>query len=328
MRWPWSRPEIRSSSYADQVVSRLVAAASGSAGDGSALGAVEVASRWWSAGLSSARVTPSSSALAAVTPHVLASVGRALCRSGASVFLIDVRGGRVTLTPCGSWTISGSDDPASWEYLLTLSGPTSTRTVTRESASVLHFRYSADPTRPWIGRSPMSMALDTARVAGLLETATAGELNFVQQQVLTPRRGGGDYMSDTLTPDMMDKIVSAVAEHVGTGAFVIPADVTPQRLGPEPPDSFAELRDRFEHSILSLHGIPPALFAARGNGTASREAYRQILHGLIKPIGALVVEELREKLDPEGRLFPLTHCAQETSWAAPEPSGHSSSPAG
>ena len=149
----------------------------------------------------------------------------------------------------------------------------------------------------------MAMALATARVAGLLETATAGELNFTQQQVLTPRRGtGGDYLTDTLTPDMMDKIVSAVAEHVGTGAFVIPADVTPQRLGPEPPDSFALLRDRFEQSILALHGLPPALVAPGGTGTSAREAYRQVLHGLIKPLGALVAEELQAKLDPDAAL--------------------------
>ena len=301
MRWPWSRPEIRSSSYTGQVVSRLLADASAK-GDGGALGAIETAARWWGAGLGSARVTPSSSALAAITPSVLDTIGRALCRAGESLHVIDVRAGRVTLTPCGAWTISGSDDPGSWEYLCTMSGPTSTRMVTREAASVLHFMYSPDPARPWVGRSPMSMALATARVAGLLENATAGELNFVQQQVLTPRHGGGDYMTDTLTPDMMDKIVSAVAENVGTGAFVIPADVTAQRFGPEPPDSFAELRDRFEHSILSLHGIPPALVAPGGTGTAAREAYRQVLHGLIKPIGALVVEELRSKLDPAAAL--------------------------
>ena len=299
--WPFARPEVREANYTDQVIAQIMASATG-ASDGSALAAIETSARWWGSGLASASVSPVNSALAAITPSVLDTIGRALCRAGASLHVIDVRAGRVTLTPCGAWTISGSDDPGSWEYLCTLSGPTSTRTVTLQAASVLHVRYSPDPARPWIGRSPMAMALDTARVAGSLETATAGELNFVQQQVLTPRHGGGDYTTDTLTPDMMDKIVSAVAENVGTGAFVIPADVTAQRFGPEPPDSFAELRDRFEHSILSLHGIPPALFAPRGNGTASREAYRQILHGLIKPIGALVVEELREKLDPAAEL--------------------------
>ena len=189
VKWPWRRPEVRSANYTDQVVSRLLAAASAK-GDGGALGAIETAARWWGAGLGSARVTPSSSALAAITPSVLDTIGRGLCRAGESLHVIDVRAGRVTLTPCGAWTISGSDDPGSWEYLCTLSGPTSTRTVTRESASVLHVRYSPDPARPWIGRSPMAMALATARVAGLLENATAGELNFTQQQVLTPRAAG------------------------------------------------------------------------------------------------------------------------------------------
>ena len=302
MKWPWRTAGSAAANYTDQVIAQIMASASG-ASDGSALAAIETAARWWGAGLSSAIVKPDNLALRSVSPGVLDSIGRSLCRAGESLHVIDVRAGRVTLTPCGAWTISGSDDPGSWEYLCTLSGPTSTRTVTLQAASVLHVRYSPDPARPWIGRSPMAMALDTARVAGsLLETATAGELNFVQQQVLTPRHGGGDYMTDTLTPDMMDKIVSAVAEHVGTGAFVIPADVTAQRFGPEPPQSFAELRDRFEHSILSLHGIPPALFAARGNGTAAREAYRQLLHGLIKPIGALVAEELQAKLDPAAAL--------------------------
>ena len=49
-------------------------------------------------------------------------------------------------------------------------------------------------------------------------------------------------------------------------------------------------------------GIPPALVAAQGTGTAAREAFRQVLHSLLKPLGALVVEELREKLHPEAAL--------------------------
>ena len=299
--WPWGRTEVRSANFTDQVVAQILASATG-ASDSPAIGAVEVAARWWGSGLASANVTPSALALAAVTPSVLDTIGRALCRSGESLHVIDVQNGRVTLTPTASWTVQGDSDPASWMYLCTLNGPSTSRAITLPAASVLHVRYAPHPASPWRGRSPMAMALATARVAGLLENATAGELNFVQQQVLTPRRGGGDYMTDTLTPDMMDKIVSAVAEHVGTGAFVIPADVTPQRLGPEPPDSFALLRDRFEQSILALHGVPPALVAPGGTGTAAREAFRQLLHGTLRPLGALVVEELRSKLDTAAEL--------------------------
>ena len=278
-------------------------ASAGAASDGSALAAIETAARWWGAGLSSATVRPSSVALAAITPSLLDAVGRALCRSGESLHVIAVREGRVSLTPCGAWTVHGSADPATWRYTATLSGPDATQMVTLDAASVVHVRYAPHPSRPWAGRSPMQMAVDTARAAGLLETATAGELNFTQTQMLTPRRSAGDYgLTDALTPDTIQKIVVAFAEHVSTGAFVIPADVQAQRLGPEPPDSFPLLRDRLENSILSLHGLPPALVAARGTGTALRESFRQVLHSLLKPLGALVVEELRAKLDEDAEL--------------------------
>ena len=49
----------------------------------------------------------------------------------------------------------------------------------------------------------MQMAADTARAAGLLEHRhRARELNFVQKQVLSPRRNQGDYapVDDTGRP--------------------------------------------------------------------------------------------------------------------------------
>ena len=124
MRWPWRGPEVRSANYTEQVVSRLIAAASGAAGDGATLGVVEVCSRWWAAGLASATVQPDNLALRSVTPAVMDSIGRALCRVGESLHVIDVRGGRVMLTPCAQWSVLGDDDPASWRYRCTLSGPT------------------------------------------------------------------------------------------------------------------------------------------------------------------------------------------------------------
>ena len=261
------RAEVRESSYTDMVVARIMASASAGVGDGGALAAIETAARWWGSGLASATVKPDNAALKSVSPLVLDAIGRALCRSGESLHMIAVRGGQVTLTPISLWEVRGSDDPASWTYRCTLSGPDSTRMVTLAAASVIHVRYAPDPARPWAGRSPMQMALDTTRAAGRLEKATSEELNFTQSQMLTPRRSSsGDYgVADSLTPDTIQKIVSAFSEHVNTGAFVIPADVTPQRLGPEPPDSFPLIRDRLENAMYAMHGIPPALVAARGN---------------------------------------------------------------
>ena len=303
MRWSWRRPEVRSANYTEQIVSRLVSAASGAAGDGSALAAIETSARLWGAGLSSATVKPDNVALRSVSPVVLDSIGRSLCRAGESLHVISVRNGRLMLTPCASWTLLGAVDPDSWRYQVILNGPSSSSTITLPAASVLHVRYAPHPSRPWAGRSPMQMAVSTARAAGLLESATSEELNFTQSQMIVPRKSASDYgMADTLTPEMIEKIVDAFAKHTHTGAFVLPADVVPQRLGPEPPDSFALLRDRLENSILSLHGIPPALVAATGTGTALRESFRQVLHSLLRPLGALVVSELREKLDPAAEL--------------------------
>ena len=302
MKWPWSRPEVRSANFSDQVISQILSSAGGSS-DGGALAAIEASARLWGSGLASATVKPSNIALAAITPTILDSIGRNLCRVGESLFMLDVRQGKVSLTPCGQWTVHGNDDPASWIYRLTLSGPDSTRMITLPSASVVHFRYSPHPSRPWAGRGPLTLALDTFRVAGLLESASAGELSFTQKQVLSPRRNPGDYAPvDTLGPETIQKIVDAFSKHVSSDAFVIPADVQAQRLGPEPPDSFALLRDRFESSIYSSCGIPPALLAAQATGTALRESFRQVLHSLLKPLGAIIAEELRAKLDPAADL--------------------------
>ena len=120
-------------------------------------------------------------------------MGRALCRVGESLHMIVVRGGQVTLTPVSLWEVHGSDDPASWTYRCTVSGPDVTRLVTLPAASVLHFRYSPHPSRPWAGRSPLALATATAQAAGRLEKATSEELNFTQQQVLTPRRSQNEY---------------------------------------------------------------------------------------------------------------------------------------
>ena len=46
VKWPWRRPEVREANYTEQVVSRLLAAASAK-GDGGALGAIETAARWY-----------------------------------------------------------------------------------------------------------------------------------------------------------------------------------------------------------------------------------------------------------------------------------------
>ena len=301
MKWPWSRPEVRSSSFTDQVIARIMASASG-ATDGGALAVIETCARWWGSGLASATVKPDNLALRSVTPSILDSIGRNLCRVGESLFMIDVRQGKVSLTPCGQWSVHGTDDPASWFYRVELSGPDTSRTITLPGASVLHVRIAPHPARPWAGRSPVQLAIDTARAAGLLEHALIEEMSFTQKQILSPRRNPGEYGMSDLEPTQLNKIVEAFSAHTGSGAFVVPGDLEPRRLGPEPPDSFPLLREKLENAMYAMHGIPPALVAANANGTAQRESYRQVLHALIKPLGAIVIQEIKEKIDPDAEI--------------------------
>ena len=133
--------------------------------------------------------------------------------------MIDVRQGKVSLTPCGQWTVHGNDDPASWIYRLTLSGPDSTRMITLPGASVLHIRYAPHPARPWAGRSPLTSgrAIPAKAASLLLEHATSEEFSFVQRQLLSPRRNQGDYgMVDSLTPELIAKVVKSFSDHTGS----------------------------------------------------------------------------------------------------------------
>ena len=305
MKWPWRKPEVRSANYTDQVIAQIMSHASG-ASDGGALAVIEASCRYWGAGLASATVKPDNVALKSVTPSVLDTIGRALCREGESLLAIAVRNGQVTLTPVSLWEVHGSDDPTTWTYRCTLSGPDVTRMVTLDAAAVLHFRYSPSASRPWAGRSPVALSLDTARAATRLENATSEELNFTQQQVLTPRRNQSDYgLADSLTPETIQKIVSAFAEHVHTGAFVIPADVQAQRLGPaKSPDSFrVDPGPPRKLDVRHARNTARAWSHAQGTGTAARrERFRQVLHSLLKPLGAIIAEELRAKLDPAAAL--------------------------
>ena len=79
-------------------------------------------------------------------------------------------------------------------------------------------------------------------------------------------------------------------------------DFTPKRLGANPPDALASLRSDTASAILGACGIPPALFDARVDGTAQREAVRRFYAGTVQPMARKIETELTAKLDAEVRL--------------------------
>ena len=309
MRWPWSKTENRQSggSYTDAIVSLIQARASGgSVGEPGAIAALEIASGLWSRAFAAAEL---SSPIPAVTPSVLASIGRSLVRTGQSLWAIDVLHGEIVLTPAASWDIAGGSSPASWRYRLDRAGPSGTETRIYPSASVLSFLYAPEPERPWTSPSPLGYARQTGRLAANLELRLAEETNAKVGYLLPVPSDGGDGSADdplgSLKNDLAalagnTALIETTSAGFGEGRAAAPlADWKPQRMGANPPATLAELRGAAAVDILSACGVPPGLASAQSEGTSQRESWRRFGIGMAA-VGRGVAQELSDKLDLPG----------------------------
>ena len=162
--WPF-KTENRSAT--DAIVAAIIAQAGGSSAPPSAgdLAAVEAAAGLWSRAFASATVNPSTSAL---TPGILAAIGRGLAVRGDILFAIDVQEG-VMLTQAASWEVRGGTRPETWTYIADFPVPGGKRKRTLPADSVIHLRYATKPALPWEGVSPLGMASETQALAAWLE---------------------------------------------------------------------------------------------------------------------------------------------------------------
>ena len=296
--WPFGKIEHRESAT-DAIVSSLLSQAAGSSVPPSveALGAVEAAAGLWSRAFASATVEPSTTATRALTPSVLAAIGRGLAVSGEVVFQLDVNGA-VELIQASSWKVSGGLRPESWRYVLELPLPGGGAIKsTLPAESVLHIRYATRPRAPWVGVSPLGMASETQALAGWIERRLAEETSTATSYVLPlPESRAG---SDGLKADIKKgagrlHIVDTTVTAWGDGTASAPRqDWGTKRLGADPPDSLGKLRDSVRSDVLGAYGIPNTVF---GSGGAAREAYRQFLASTITPVSKIAVEELSAKL--------------------------------
>ena len=121
--WPWGKAEHRESAT-DAMVTALISQASGSGVPPTveALGAVEAAAGLWSRAFASATVSPQTLVTNALTPSVLAAIGRGLAVRGEVVFVLDVNG-LVELSQASGWAIRGGNRPETWVYDLELPLP-------------------------------------------------------------------------------------------------------------------------------------------------------------------------------------------------------------
>ena len=70
----------------------------------------------------------------------------------------------------------------------------------------------------------------------------------------------------------------------------------PRRLGAEPPPALVSLMTAATNEVYAACGLSGSLFSAQSAGGA-REAWRQMLYGVVAPLGKLVSSELTDKLE-------------------------------
>ena len=297
--WPFGQVEHRESAT-DAIVTALVSAASGSSVPPSveALGAVEAAAGLWSRAFASATVEPSTLATQALTPSVLAAIGRGLAVRGEVVFEIELSDIFVQLNQASSWKVEGGNRPETWRYAVEMplpSGKVVKRTLPADA--VLHLRYATRPGAPWAGVSPLGMADETRALATWIERRLAEETSTATSYVL-PLPEAADV--DKLKADIKGgrgrlHIVDTTSTGWGDGTAAAPRqDWKSNRMGASPPDSLGKLRDSVKADIFGVYGIPSSI---HGTGGSARESYRQFLASTVQPLAKLVVEELSAKLD-------------------------------
>ena len=314
MRWPWARREKRDSGgdFSDAVVRLIEARAAGTAADASSTAAVEAASGALSRAFAAAEVVGEDWAQDAVSPTVLAQIGRDLIRNGDSMHVIRMgHDGTVQLIPASSWHWEGSHDPDSWTVRATAYGPSTSTTWNLPASAVVFVRWGGTPGQPYVGIGPLSWAHTTARLQSEAERSLADEAGGPLAQLLAiPQDGGDDGDGDPLKLLKADiagargkaLLLETSAAGWGEGRTAAPQrDWQAARLGPAPPVTMATIRkDAFE-SVLAACGTPPSLFID-SDGTSQREGLRRWHLGTVLPLARLLETELSDKLETPVRL--------------------------
>ena len=307
MHWPWQGRERRDSGsdFSDAVVRLIEAQATGTAADASSTAAVEAASGALSRAFASAEVVGPAWVQEAVTPGVLAQIGRDLIRSGDSMHVIRMGAdGMVRLIPASSWHWEGSHDPETWTVRATAYGPSTSTTWSLPAAGVVFVRWGSNPGQPYVGVAPTSWAHTTARLGSEVERSIADEAAGPLAQLLAvPQDGGDDGDDDPLAGLKADiraargkaLLVETTNAGWGEGKTAAPQqDWRQQRLGPHPPEVLAQLRrDAFEH-VLAVCGTPPSLFTD-ADGTSQREAVRRWHLNLVLPLARLTGDRVERE---------------------------------
>ena len=286
--------------YTAQKITAMYNAVSGAVVTGG-VAAVEAVAGRVSRLMEMARVSGGPRAEQALTPTVLAMIGRSLIEWGESLHLLKYRvaAGGVEYYLCPAqhqWTVYGGTDPEEWVVNATITGAQTVYETSAPRAAWMHVIRDAEPDYPWRGVAPLQRAAISSHLARMAEDALVEEMRQ-PTKALIPLPQGAEIDTDTLRSNIQNKayqIAFPTTTSAGFGAGRSSAPLTdwkPQRLKPMPEAALVDLADRASARVVAALGAHPAIMGGGGgNGSVDREASRQMRKQIMQPMARLIEE--------------------------------------
>ena len=298
MKLPWGKKaEHRAADYTDAIINHALATAKGDTVSG-LTAVLEVCGGWWGRAFTSAEIQPAGAVANLLIPH-LGTIGRALVVDGEILFAVDIAGDTVSLLPATGATVTGGPNPSTWEYEVSIPGPSHTLTRTLPADRVLHLMFTPSRKSPWRGMSPIEASGTTKALIDSMETRLAEELNSgVGFVVPVPNiQASTQLQADLRALKGRLALVETVNQGFGVGQGGVPSgDYQVRRLGADPPESTVTLRRQTEESILAACGLPVSILGTSSD-TAAREGVRMFMRQTIRPVAKAVAAVVAAKFD-------------------------------
>ena len=288
----WFTPETRASESQDYTSLLLAQSLAAARGDyGSIKSTAAYSGSLTLLGHAAGVATLTSQHSGSLQPH-LSTIARSMVDTGQSDWLISVGStGEVVLLPVTTVAVTGSPDPRTWRYQLTMPGPSEAVTLQRPGEAILSFRMRVDQNTPWKGK-PAITATGTGELLCRLESQMIAESKVSPTRVLT---GGavteqsGD-ISKTVSAGGIVTLIQAISSREdphGLKAGVIKNEVTAPSVS---------LHTKLSTAICGAMGCPSDLVLGSSSESGSRESFRRLASTTIGNILTTISREWEFKM--------------------------------
>ena len=256
----FNRHETRAANtYTEAIIAQLLDSSNAETIPSGTTAAEEIVVGLFGRAFASATVTPGGPVADALTPRVLAMMGRDLAEYGESIWEIEVQGGALSLAHASDYTVEGLRE---WIYTVDLPYPDGVLSRSLPADRVVHLRYGESTSQPWKGIGPLRQASTTRRLTANLESRLADE-SSARSGYLLPVPA----VSDSLQADLnklkgKTVLVESMEDFTGQASKKV---MEPVRLGFTPPESLELLRLGVNRSLLVAAGVPAAMLGGDAN---------------------------------------------------------------